>query len=511
MNTNQNTIQLTSIGNPQISGDLVKIKKISKRSVSKFLLVNLIGLLIFLIGATISLISYQSAYAEKVAPNVYIASKSISGLNKDSLNAQLTQLARQFEDKQITFQISKDKSVKATYKESGIKLDTTATFASIWEVGHSENLLTIANDLLSGSINPGNLKYSIQVNETTLSDFLSKKLNSQLPVAIDAKMVYENNTLTITGSSNGLTIDKTKTVADLTNNAKNGEFDKFYISTKTTTPNLKKADVGQMKQKIENLLNQSFVLSAGIKSLKVSSEDLFKMLTFKTVKNELVTEVNATELENYLIANERYLVVTKIDKQIVAGSNMVIREGVNGQKIDRTEARELLNKAISDSLAGKSVSTTLAVSTVEEQFGEQIIDPSELTSASAFSAAMPTGKSIVVDISEQRLSAFENGQLVNSFLVSTGVPSHETPRGTFTIFRRIYSVWYRGYNNDGTYWSYPNTLYNMEFKSSYLLHGAYWHNNFGRKMSHGCVNIAYVNAEWLWNWSEIGTPVITQN
>ena len=51
----------------------------------------------------------------------------------------------------------------------------------------------------------------------------------------------------------------------------------------------------------------------------------------------------------------------------------------------------------------------------------------------------------------------------------------------------------------------------MNFTGPYYLHGAYWHNNFGKKMSHGCVNIAYPNAEWLWNWSEIGTPVVVQN
>ena len=111
MNTNQSTIQTITPANPQMVSDLVKVKKINKRSVSKFLLVNLIGLLIFAIGATISLISYQSAYAEKVAPNIYLAGKLISGLTKDSLNSQLSQLSKQFETKKIKIQISKDQTI----------------------------------------------------------------------------------------------------------------------------------------------------------------------------------------------------------------------------------------------------------------------------------------------------------------------------------------------------------------------------------------------------------------
>ena len=51
----------------------------------------------------------------------------------------------------------------------------------------------------------------------------------------------------------------------------------------------------------------------------------------------------------------------------------------------------------------------------------------------------------------------------------------------------------------------PNVLY---FDRGYALHGAYWHNNFGTPMSHGCVNLPLGNAQWLFNWAQIGTPVI---
>ncbi|KKQ89317.1 MAG: ErfK/YbiS/YcfS/YnhG family protein, partial [Berkelbacteria bacterium GW2011_GWA2_38_9] len=97
------------------------------------------------------------------------------------------------------------------------------------------------------------------------------------------------------------------------------------------------------------------------------------------------------------------------------------------------------------------------------------------------------------------------GQVVNTFLISSGLPGMETPRGDFTLGRRVYSKLYSG---PGFY--LPNTLYNMNITGPYWLHGAYWHNSFGRKKSHGCVNVHYTNAAWLWDWTSNGTPISIQ-
>jgi lipoprotein-anchoring transpeptidase ErfK/SrfK len=121
----------------------------------------------------------------------------------------------------------------------------------------------------------------------------------------------------------------------------------------------------------------------------------------------------------------------------------------------------------------------------------------------------PTGRTdleryVLVDLSEQRLYAYREGYLENSFLISSGLTG-PTPTGEFHIFHKIYNHLYSG---PGYY--LPNTLYNMEFYPHYYLHGAYWHNNFGHPMSHGCVNISYPNAEWLYNWTDVGTTVFVQ-
>jgi len=114
-------------------------------------------------------------------------------------------------------------------------------------------------------------------------------------------------------------------------------------------------------------------------------------------------------------------------------------------------------------------------------------------------------KLITIHLNEQRLSYFFDSTLLDSFLISSGITTMETPKGEFSVLKKIPSKRYRGWDYD-----YPNTLWNLHFTTGrlgYYIHGAYWHDKFGQPMSHGCVNVSYNDMERLYKFSEIGTPV----
>ncbi|PJF35948.1 MAG: hypothetical protein CUN49_07930 [Candidatus Thermofonsia Clade 1 bacterium] len=123
-------------------------------------------------------------------------------------------------------------------------------------------------------------------------------------------------------------------------------------------------------------------------------------------------------------------------------------------------------------------------------------------SVSGPAAPISTGKLILVVLREQRVYAYQNGQLLRSFVASTGLPATPTVQGQFQIY-----VKYRTQTMYGPGYYLPNVPYVMYFYRGYGLHGTYWHSNFGRPMSHGCVNLRTPDAQWLYNWAEIGTPV----
>lgn len=105
-------------------------------------------------------------------------------------------------------------------------------------------------------------------------------------------------------------------------------------------------------------------------------------------------------------------------------------------------------------------------------------------------------KWIEVDLSRQTVIAWERGQAVRRFLVSTGTSAHPTVTGTFRIYLKATALDMRG---PGYY--LPNVPWVMLFFEGYALHGAYWHFSFGTPISHGCVNMTIPDAAWLFQWA----------
>ena len=116
------------------------------------------------------------------------------------------------------------------------------------------------------------------------------------------------------------------------------------------------------------------------------------------------------------------------------------------------------------------------------------------------------GRWIDIDLSEQRLYAYEGNTLIRSFLVSTGTWQTPTPIGRFAVWIKLR---YTDMSGPGYY--LPDVPYTMYFYKDYGIHGTYWHNNFGTPMSHGCVNMVTEEAGWLFDWSFVGIPVIVHD
>jgi LysM repeat protein len=113
-----------------------------------------------------------------------------------------------------------------------------------------------------------------------------------------------------------------------------------------------------------------------------------------------------------------------------------------------------------------------------------------------------TGRWIDVDLSGQRLTAYEGDTPVRSTRVSTGLPHTPTPTGRFRIYAKYISD-----DMAGPGYYLPDVPYTLYFYRGYSLHGTYWHSNFGSPMSHGCINLPTTEAQWLYAWASVGTPL----
>ncbi len=112
------------------------------------------------------------------------------------------------------------------------------------------------------------------------------------------------------------------------------------------------------------------------------------------------------------------------------------------------------------------------------------------------------GRWVDVDLSLQRVTAYQGADPVRSFIVSTGTWSHPTVVGQFRIWIKLQAT-----DMSGPGYYLRDVPYTMYFYGGYALHGTYWHHNFGTPMSHGCVNLSIPDSEWLFSFASVGTLV----
>lgn len=172
--------------------------------------------------------------------------------------------------------------------------------------------------------------------------------------------------------------------------------------------------------------------------------------------------------------------------------------------------------SISDANAcGSDLTGSLITNPLQAIYEGQEVDVPHLAEADSeikvLGIASASDKWIEVDLSEQKLKAWDGGSLYLETPVSTGLPWTPTPKGEFRIWGKFRATKMEG--GKGKYYYYlPNVPYVMFFENGqvpgfkgYSLHGTYWHSDFGRPRSHGCVNLPTPIAEKLYYWT---TPIL---
>lgn len=153
-------------------------------------------------------------------------------------------------------------------------------------------------------------------------------------------------------------------------------------------------------------------------------------------------------------------------------------------------------------------------------FGNQEVNPPKISLSENFEANDVLGskstkgeKHIYIDLDRQMLYAYEGRDLFMQTPVSTGKWGR-TPTGEFDIWVKLRATRMSG-GSGADYYDVPNVPHVMFFSNDevdrgrgFSIHGAYWHNNFGYRMSHGCINMRIIDAEKLYHWA---SPITSGN
>ncbi len=138
----------------------------------------------------------------------------------------------------------------------------------------------------------------------------------------------------------------------------------------------------------------------------------------------------------------------------------------------------------------------------------RVIPDAELTQLSPEVPA--ADKFIHVDLAAQMVTAFEGNTMVFSARCSSGGKGTRTPVGEFSTYHKEPSAHMTNQDEEGAtnYYDLPGVPWTSYFTSeANAFHGTYWHNDYGRPRSHGCVNLRSEDAKWIYRWTNPVVPL----
>lgn len=252
--------------------------------------------------------------------------------------------------------------------------------------------------------------------------------------------------------------------------------------------------------KLQQITSQPATLTVGTYSEQVSTD---------TIKSWLQITTNKSKSEYYIHVNQ-----AAIADSLTKEAGQYTRAPVNQVTINE----DGVNRAVTGGRDGRQLSDPGTLKIQAQQAAKNVLAGKGLQfntplTSQPFQAVTPVAfnKLIVVNTTAKKMWLFENGQQVQTFLVSAGKPSTPTPIGQFHIYSKLAVQDMRGLNTDGTPYFQPHVYWVNYFSGGNAIHGVYWHplSWFGAiNSSHGCVGIPDDEAQWVYNWAPIGTTVI---
>lgn len=363
---------------------------------------------------------------------------------------------------------------KTTLGELGVQLTAPELEKLSDEVFNSQALWKVSS-------------WSTPATVTTNTEIDAEKLNSyietiNLAPTVPASVTFDNQTYTVTPAEIGYTIDKNELIE------------------KTKTPFTSSGLQFTVVEQAPIVTDEEATVFAE-KLNTLTSETKFKAgeeTVAPSIGQPLFTVSEPGEKLSYSVNEETVKAIAEqapglVDREGVANENIVdSKNNILFTTFKGTSTREL-----QDSVADVEIALTENL-TNGEAVTELNVEESQPQDVNTF-------RRIEVDLTKQTTTLYENEQVVNTYAISSGLPGSPTNPGDFTVraFVREQSM---GCGPTSTYCT-PNVPWVVYFDGDIAFHGTYWHNNFGTRMSHGCVNLPIDQAKAIYEFAYLGTEV----
>ena len=121
----------------------------------------------------------------------------------------------------------------------------------------------------------------------------------------------------------------------------------------------------------------------------------------------------------------------------------------------------------------------------------------------------PADKWIEVNLFEQTVAAYVGPRMVFATMMSGGRTGDETPLGLYRLWAKILEGKMSNpdvEDGDPSFYYIEDVPWTIYFHEGYSIHASFWHDAYGFRRSHGCVNLSPLDARWIYEWSDPPVP-----
>ena len=308
--------------------------------------------------------------------------------------------------------------------------------------------------------------------------------------AVDAGVVFDatSGTYVITPSETGTGIDVAGLNAAFTDAVADGSKTLEYSGDAAEAlPAVSDADATTLATELNTMLTTAGFYIGEERTVPVDAATVASWLTIVDEDGTLKIDADPKAIQATVDA-----LPAAVDRAPVNATNIVDSAGT-------------VLRAETEGVAGRAVGDT---SKIASDFAEQLQTGNGVYPLNVSETPFETVslyRHIDINLSTQRATLYENDAVVNSWAVSTGLPGTLTPTGNFKVFAHTRMQDMGCY--EGAPYCTKDVPWITWFAPNIGFHGTYWHNNFGQRMSHGCVNLPINLAKYVYDWSPTGMEI----
>ncbi|MEI7818623.1 MAG: peptidoglycan binding domain-containing protein [bacterium] len=431
-----------------------------------------------------------------IYPGVSVAGIDVSGLTPQQATSkiQAVPLGRSYVMK------VGNKTFTATNEQLGAHYDLKRTIDLAYLVGRQNGLPLFG---IFESKDRGQLSFSYSIDYRKLQKFTSDVVRDVGKPPRNAEVIIDNGVINAVQDESGLRVDRAEVTRLLSESLADAKDATFVMDPKVVPADIRLPATEPAKTQVTSYMNRSYSLTYNDRKFVPSTVDVGHWLSVMPDRpinpSGLVVNIDEQEVRGYIQSIANQVNVNPINKKVVLtnGKTNVEREGSDGLALNQEAAANQLIAALK---ANESAAISLTAS------------PIAFKTETTRTISLDAPKYIEVNLSQQKLWAYENAQLVYTSPITSGAAGAGlgTATGLFAIYYKTTNTYLNGrtygynYNVHVNYW--------MPFYLGYGLHDASWRSSFGGQDyyyggSHGCVNLPDATAAFIYDWSEIGTPV----